>query len=409
MRVVSVDEAAREIIAAVPRQPALRMPLLDALGHLLAEDVVAPISLPPWTNAGMDGYAVRSDDIRNATADSPIRLRLVASIAAGSNAHRAIASGEAARIFTGAPVPAGADSVVRQEDTERDGDVVVVLRSRDAVSNIRQAGSDIARGALALARGTTIGPRQVALLAALAVSHPVAHRRPRVGILTSGDELVSLERPDDILDGTHLADANTPALTALIIAAGGIPVPLGIARDDAAAIEAMVRSADDIDMLITAGGVSVGEHDHVRTVMRGCDVHSRFDRVRLRPGGPTTFGTFPDGRPWLALPGNPVSAVVTFELFGRIAIRAMAGHDVPLRRKAPARLAAGVKPDLTLDQYLRCTLEWSGDDAVPVATLTGPQGSGILTSVARADALVIVPSGQDPVAAGTIVSSLTLD
>ena len=405
MRVLSAADAAREIVAAVPTQPSLRIPLLDARGHVLAEDILAPIPLPPWTNAGMDGYAARAEDIRGATAESPVHLRIVEAIAAGNSPRQAIGAGEAARIFTGAALPEGADSVIRQEDTERDGNTVVVRRDRDAGGNVRRAGSDLATGALVLSIGMLLGPHQIAVLAALATAHPVVYRRPRVGILTSGDEIVSLDHPEEILSGRRLSDANSPALAALVEEAGGIAVPLGIAPDDAGELERLVRAADDVDLLITAGGVSVGEHDHVRSVMTACGVRTVFDRVRMRPGGPATFGVFRDGRPWLALPGNPVSAMVTFELFGRPAIRTMAGHRDPFRTSFRAILRDEMRRDATLDQYVRCTFEWPADGTKPMATLTGAQGSGMLMSLVRAEGLAIVPAGRDALPAGSDVAA----
>ena len=406
MRVLSAPDAARAIVAALPIQPSLRMALPEACGHVLAEDVTAGIALPPWTNAGMDGYAVRAGDVRGATPESPVRLQINESIAAGARPERPIGPGEAARIFTGAALPDGADSVIRQEDTVREGKSVIVQRDRDADGNVRRAGNDLALGALALRAGTVVGPHQMALLAALAVTHPVVHRRPRVGILTSGDEIVSLDRPEEILSGRRLGDANSPALAALVADAGGVAVPLGIARDDAAELERMVRAADDVDLLITAGGVSVGEHDHVRSVMTSCGAQAIFDRVSMRPGGPATFGVLPDGRAWLALPGNPVSAMVTFELFGRPAIRTMAGHRDPFRREIEATLSNDVRRDVTLDQYVRCTFAWPGGDRRPRATPTGAQGSGMLMSMALAEGLVIVPAGHHVQPSGSSVTAI---
>jgi molybdopterin molybdotransferase len=409
MRIVSVEEAARDIVAAVAVQPSLRMPLLDACGHVLRHDVLAAVALPPWTNAGMDGYAIRADDLHGASPTTPVRLHVIDSIAAGTVTTRSLGAGEAARIFTGAPLPPGADSVIRQEDTAREGATITILSDRDARANVRHAGGDLALGALALGAGTVLGPHQIALLAALAVAHPVVHRRPRVGILTSGDELVSLEHPDEILAARKQADVNTPALAALVQQAGGIAVPLGIARDNRQELHRLIEAADDIDLLITAGGVSVGDHDHIRAVMVAREVHTIFDRVRVRPGGPTAFGTFPDGRPWLALPGNPVSAMVTFELFGRPAIRRMAGYRNPFRRPMRAMLHDAVRPDATLDQYLRVSFTGDAGGGLPVAALTGAQGSGMLMSLARADGLVIIPAGHDVVPARSSVAAVQFD
>lgn len=402
MRVASAGEAARDIVAVVPVQPPLRIPLIDSVGHVLAEDLTASIDLPPWTNAAMDGYAVRAKDIRGARHDAPVHLRVIGAIPAGAIPDRALRTGEAMRIYTGAPLPADADSVIRQEDTDRGADYVTVFDDRDAGANVRRAGGDLARGAPALPSGTVIGPHQLALLAALAVTHPMVHRRPRVGILATGDEVVSLDHPEEILASRRLADVNSPALAALVQQAGGVAVPLGLSPDDPAELQRVVLAADDVDLLITAGGVSVGDHDHVRSVMAACGVTTSFDRVRIRPGGPTTFGRFPPGRPWLALPGNPVSAMVTFELFGRPAVRAMSGHRDPFRPVTQVVLADDARRDPVLDQYLRCTFDAPEDGRMARATLTGPQGSGMLMSMARADGLVLVPAGEGAALAGAM-------
>ncbi len=386
----------------MPVQPPLRIPLIDSVGHVLAEDLTASIDLPPWTNAAMDGYAVRAKDIRGARRDAPMHLRVIGAIPAGAVPDRALRTGEAMRIYTGAPLPADADSVIRQEDTDRGTEYVTVFDDRDAGANVRRAGGDLARGAPALPSGTIIGPHQLALLAALAVTHPMVHRRPRVGILATGDEVVSLDHPEEILAARRLADVNSPALAALVQQAGGVAVPLGLSPDDPAELQRVVLAADDVDLLITAGGVSVGDHDHVRSVMAACGVTTSFDRVRIRPGGPTTFGRFPPGRPWLALPGNPVSAMVTFELFGRPAVRAMSGHRDPFRPVTQVVLADDARRDPVLDQYLRCTFDAPEDGRMARATLTGPQGSGMLMSMARADGLVVVPAGEGAALAGSM-------
>jgi molybdopterin molybdotransferase len=399
---LSATEAAAAIVAALAVQPSLRLPLADAVGHVLAEDVVAPLSLPPWTNASMDGYAVRAVDVTGASAARPVTLRVAGTAAAGSGTPQPLAPGEAWRIYTGGPVPDGADSVIRQEDTDLGRDRVTIHDARDMGRNVRSAGGDLREGTIALAAGTAIGPHQLALLAALAVTHPMVRRRPRVGVLASGDELVSLDRPEEIVAGRKLADVNTPALIALIADAGGIPVPLELVRDNPSAIRAAVMTATDVDLLITAGGVSVGDHDHVRGVMAALDVSLVFGRVRIRPGGPAAFGVLPDGRAWLGLPGNPVSAMMTFELFGRPAIRAMAGHREPLRELVDVMLAEAVARDPVLDLYLRALLT-AGANGVAQARLTGPQGSGMLTSMAWSDGAVIIPAGTAPALAGTTV------
>lgn len=389
----SVGEAQRIILGAVPVQPTLAMPLHDAIDRILATDVTAQFPLPPWTNAAMDGYAVRADDVHGASASTPVSLHIVGHAPAGGAGQVKVEAGTAVRIFTGGRVPVGADSVVRQEDTSTDGVVVTVHNDRDAGANVRAAGGDLARGALALAAGTRVGPRQLALLAALGVPHPMVHRAPRVGVLSGGDEVVSLDDVDAIHRGDKLADVNGPALAALVADAGGVSESLGIARDNVDDIVARVGAAEGCDAIITAGGISVGEHDHVHRAMEILGARELVSRVKVRPGGPTAFAVLPDGRPWLALPGNPVSAIVTFELFGRLMIRAMSGDPAPLPRLIAVTLDDPVKPDARLDLYLRATLEWPSGGGVPRARLTGAQGSGILTSVARAEALVVVPAG----------------
>lgn len=354
----------------------------------------------------MDGYAVRAADVRGATATSPRSLRVVEVIAAGDAGRRPLQPGEAMRIFTGAPVPTGADSVIRQEDSDCGIDVVTIHNDRDADHNVRPAGGDLACGALALAVGTVVGPHQLALLAALGVAHPLVHRRPRVGILSGGDEVVSLDRREEILSGERLSDVNGPALAALVEQAGGVAVSLGLVADDPAAWQARIEAARDVDLIVTAGGVSVGDRDYVRDVMHSLGVTPVVQRVRIRPGGPTAFGVMPDGRGWLALPGNPVSAMVTFELFGRPAIRRMAGHAHVYRRMIRVVLDDVVQHDPVLDQYLRVTLTWPEDGGMPHARLTGQQGSGMLSSMAKADGLVIIEAGKGE--AGSEVSCLPL-
>jgi molybdopterin molybdotransferase len=262
-------------------------------------------------------------------------------------------------------------------------------------------GGDVAAGDVVLERGTLIGAGQVALLAALGVATPLVYRRPRVGIMASGDEVTTLDHPEAITSGERLADANTPMLTALVTAAGGIPVPLGLVRDHPDAMIAAIRSADDVDLLLSAGAVSVGPRDHVPAVMAALGAELRFRRAMLRPGGPTTVAILPDGRPWLALPGNPVSAFVTFHLFAKPAIRAMMGDPTPVPAPGVARLAEPIDRHPSLDLYLRVALTPDAAGGPPVAQLTGNQGSWVITSIARADGLVVVEAGEGRVAAGT--------
>lgn len=400
-------EAARRILAQVRRQPPLRVPLDEALGAVLAEAAVSPLDIPAWTNSAMDGYAARADDVRGATPASPRRLTVLEAVPAGAFPTRPVTPGTCTRIFTGAPLPEGADSVIRQEDTDQGSEVVAILRDRDAGVNIRRAGEDIRRGTVALAAGTELGPAELGVLASMAVATPVIFRRPRVGIMGSGDEIVDVDQPDEILSGRKVASSNSHTLRALVRQAGAEPVDLGIARDTPDSVRAHLLRTTECDLLVTTAGISVGEHDHLRDALRGLGAELLFWKLRMRPGAPVGFGMLGEV-PWIGLPGNPVSTMVTFELFVRPAIRAMAGRTRPFRCASRVRLAEPLTVGATLQHFLRAVVERTGTEPWPVR-LTGPQGSGILTSMVRANALLIIPEGQPDSPAGTEADAILLD
>jgi molybdopterin molybdotransferase len=403
---LAAADAALRILADVRPQPALRIPLDDALDSVLAEDVVSRLDIPAWTNSAMDGYAARGEDVRGATEARPARLRVIEQLPAGRFPAKMIGPGECARIFTGAPLPQGADSVIRQEDTDLGTDTVSILKDRDVGVNIRRAGEDIRKGATVLTIGTELGPAQLGVLASLAVAHPLVYRRPRVAILGSGDEIVDLDQPEEILSGRKIASSNTHTLVALVRRAGGEPVNLGIAGDTPEDLRAHLARSLDCDLLVTTAGISVGEHDYVRSVLEELGGELRFWKLRMRPGAPVGFGLL--GRmPWIGLPGNPVSTMVTFELFVRPAIRQMMGHRLPFRRTVPVRAAEPISVKPKLQHFLRGVVSQGPDG--PEARLTGPQGSGILTSMTIANALLIVPEGQFETPVGATVQALILD
>jgi molybdopterin molybdotransferase len=403
---LAASEAAVSILAEVRRQPALRIPLDDALGSVLAEDVVSRLDIPAWTNSAMDGYAVRGEDVRGATEAHPVRLRVIEHLPAGHFPARVVGAGECARIFTGAPLPNGSDSVIRQEDTDGGGETVTILKDRDVGVNIRRAGEDIRKGSTVLTAGTELGPAQLGVLASLAVAHPLVHRRPRVAILGSGDEIVDVDRPEEILSGRKIASSNTHTLVALVRQAGGEPINLGIASDTPESLRDHLGRAMECDLLVTTAGISVGEHDFVRSVLEELGAELRFWKLRMRPGAPVGFGLLA-GKPWIGLPGNPVSTMVTFELFVRPAIRKMMGHTLPFRRTTSVRLAEPVSVRPRLQHFLRGIV--SEGKHGPEARLTGPQGSGILTSMTLANALLIIPEGQFETPAGSMVPALILN
>jgi molybdopterin molybdotransferase len=399
-----VAEACAAILREVAPSPVELVPIGEALGRVLATDLVASVELPPWDNASMDGYAVRAADIANARPASAVRLRVTGTIAAGAHVSERVGVNEAMRIMTGAPVPAGADSVVRVEDTDAGVDVVSVLSDRDAGRNVRPRGEDIQAGAIAAQAGDVLHPGMVGFLASLGFASVPVHRRPRVAILASGDELVEVDRFDEVQAGRRIVTSNSYSLVAAVTDAGGMPLNLGHVSDDPAAIRGKLADVE-CDLLLTTGGVSVGEFDHIRGVLAELGAEHRFWRVRIRPGAPLGFGLF-RGRPWLGLPGNPVSTLVTFELFARPAIRKMLGHRHFFRRGVPVRLAEPITISAPLTHFLRARLEYSIQGVE--ARLTGPQGSGLMSSMARADALLVVPADATRIEAGRTVQALIL-
>jgi molybdopterin molybdotransferase len=257
-----------------------------------------------------------------------------------------------------------------------------------------------------LTEGMALGPAPLGVLASLAVAQPLVYRRPRVAILGSGDEIVDVDRPEEILSGRKIASSNTHTLVALVRRAGGEPVNLGIARDTPESLREHFQRARGCDLLVTTAGISVGEHDYVRSVLEELGAVQRFWKLRMRPGAPVGFGLLGDV-PWIGLPGNPVSTMVTFELFVRPAIRKMCGHPLPFRRAVSVRLAEPVSVKPKLQHFLRAVVSETSDG--PEARLTGPQGSGILTSMVLANALLVLPEGQFETPAGASVQAIRLD
>lgn len=387
-------------MAGVRTLPAERVPIALAAGRVLAEPVRATAPLPPWDSSAMDGYAARAADVERASVATPVRLRVVESVAAGEVPNRVVGPGQAVRIMTGAPIPPGADSVVRIEDTDG-GSLLVEIRSdRDAGRNVRPAGEELDMGDVALAGGLELDGGRLALLAALGELAPSVRTRPRVALLASGNELVEPGDAAGTVAGRVVA-TNTLALSALLRADGAAVVDLGIAHDSRDSVAALAAGATGCDLLVTTGGISVGAHDHTREALHAHGLELDFWRVRVRPGAQTAHGWLAQlgGIPWLGLPGNPVSAQVAYELFVRPIVRTMLGHARPFRALIPARLAEPLTrrgPDCHL---LRVTLELTSDG--PVARLTGPQGSNLLTSMARADGLLVVPPEAGTLPSGT--------
>jgi molybdopterin molybdotransferase len=381
-----------------------RRPLTDAIGSVLAEEVQAPIDVPPWDNSAMDGYAARGTDLKAGAT-----LRIIEEIPAGKFPRKTVGAGEAARVFTGAPIPDGADTVIRQEDTDASGAAgsVRIVTAPAPGRNVRKRGEDLTKGSTVLAAGTELTPPRLGVLASVAHGNPLVFPSPRVALLASGDEVVGLDRKREILAGEKIASSNSFALAAAIRGAGGTPVDLGIAADVSADVQERLQRAEDVDLFVTTAGVSVGDHDLVRDAITALGGEVRFTRVRIRPGGPLNFGSV-NGVPWIGLPGNPVSSLVTFELFARPAIRRLRGSRLPFRRTVPAVTAEALSLGPPLRHFLRVTLTPSANGTM-MARLTGSQSSGVLSSLARADALLIVPEDRAEVPAGTVLQALVLD
>ncbi len=387
--------------------PVERVALLDALGRVLAKSIIAPLTLPPWDNAAMDGYAVVAADIAGATAQRPVSLEVIETVAAGQTATRSVTQGKATRIMTGAPIPIGADSVVRVEDTDGGVHRVAIWNARDAGRNRRPKGEDLVAGEIALPAGTPIGAAQIGVLASVGAAVVEVNRRPRVAIIGSGDELVDLDQFHQALAGHRIVSSNNYTLHALCRSAGAEPVNLGVVPDEPNALrEALDRSAG-CDLLITTAGISVGEFDYTRKVLADAGAELNFWKVKMRPGAPFGFGTL--GRmPWIGLPGNPVSTMVTFELFVRPALRRMLGHTALYRPPVPVVLEEPVTIGATLTHFLRGIVR-VGEDGRTMARLTGPQGSAILTSMSLANALLVVPEDCPRTEAGQTLHALLLN
>ena len=405
---LSVPEAAERIAAAFSPLPTERVALREALGRVLAEDVLSPITLPHWTNSAMDGYAVRAADMQGASEAKPVELPVIETVAAGAFPSLPLDPGQATRIMTGAPLPEGADTVVRVEDTDGGVTRVRIVRDRDALRNIRLRGEDLHEGAVALPRGIPVGAAQVGILASVGAAQVAVHRRPRVAILGSGDELVDLDRFDEVLTGRKIVSSNSYTLEALVLESGGVPLVLGHAADTLASMRALLERALELapDLIITSAGVSVGEADYTRTALEEMGAELDFWKVRMRPGAPLGFGHL-RGVPWIGLPGNPVSAMVTFELFARPAVRKMLGHSRLHRRPVAVVLEEPVSIGARLTHFYRAVVTPRSDGTLG-ARLTGPQGSGILTSMSLANALLVVPEDRPLVKAGETLNALPL-
>jgi len=394
--VLSVEEALEQILSRVDRLGSEGVELLACLGRVLAERIPARFNIPPWPNSSMDGYALRADDTREASPGNPVELEVVGTIPAGSVAGQPLRAGQVFRIFTGAPLPGGADSVIPQEEVRVQDGRIRVPRPVAEGEFVRPRGEDLRAGETALEVGQVIGPAQIGLLATLGRSRALVFRRPRVAILSTGDEVVDLG--GDVTPG-KIPNSNSYALMAQVVEAGGEPLNVGVAPDSRESIEERLRWGLSADVLISSAGVSVGDYDVVRDALRRLGAELHLWQVAMRPGKPITFGSLGE-RPIFGLPGNPVSAMVTFELFVRPALRKMAGHTALHRPRIHARALSPIPNPGSRRGYLRVTVSAEGGEYG--ARLTGNQGSAVLTSMVSADGLAVVPPDTTIPAGGTV-------
>jgi len=418
---ISVEEALEKILQEVDTLEEEDAPILDTLGQVLAEDIKSDISVPPLDNSAMDGYAVRYEDTKGASPESPKYLRVIDTVLAGSISKKEVAPGTAVRIMTGAAVPTGANSVVQFENTDEAqrkesangqpvNQVGILSEARDGL-NIRRAGENITKGTVALKKGTVIRPAEIGLMASLGYSRVKVIRRPVVAVLSTGNELVDINQP--LLEG-KIYDSNSFSIASLVRRYGCIPKILGIAVDNEEVIVSKLNEARDADMVLTTGGVSMGDYDMVKDILAR-DGEMVFWKVRVKPGKPLAFGKIKGisrnnkarSIPHLGLPGNAVSCMVSFELFVRPALLKMMGKKLIAKPTVEAILEDSVKNDAGRRLYDRAIVERRNGRYY--ARLTGPQGSGILTSMSLANGLVLIPEDRKEVRKGEIVQALMLD
>ena len=410
MSLLSVSEARERILSQFQPVKPENLPLADALNRVLAQDVRAADDLPLFDNSSMDGFALRASDVSEAAPGSPRSLRVVADIPAGTSPTIVLGAGEAARIMTGAHMPDGADAVIPVEDTDFENrnagtqapEIVSIRKAARVGENVRRRGMDIRSGDAVLLAGRQLKPQDLGLLAMIGVSTVTVYHKPRIALLSSGDELID---PDAPLEKGKIRDSNSYTLAALIESAGAEPVRLGVAKDNFESVRALFERAVylRVDLILSSAGVSVGAFDYVKDVIEA-DGKMDFWRVNMRPGKPLAFGNYKEV-PIIGLPGNPVSAFVGFEVFVRPVLARLAGQSGGMRPGVRVRSEEEILSD-GRESYLRA--EVREVDGVLTARLTGHQGSGNLYSLVQANALLIIPAGVKCVPAGQEVNAWIL-
>jgi len=400
---ITVEEALDTILAHVETMGQEKVSILEALTRVIGEDIHAPRHIPPFDNSGMDGYAVRAENVRAASEAHPLQLEVIDDVPAGFRSKKALTDGQAIRIMTGAPMPVGADTVVPVEETKKEGNTVHILKAFPRGDNVRQAGEDVRKGDLIISRGDVIRPAEVGMLASVGRSFVSVYQRPTVAILCTGEELADVDEP---LGDIKIVSSNSYTLAAQVKDCGAIPIQLGIARDRKEEIKEKLGQGIRADVLISSAGVSVGDYDFVKDALSELGMDMMFWKVAMKPGKPLVFGTI-QSKPVFGLPGNPVSSMVAFEQFVRPSLLKMMGHRQIFRPIIEAVLRNDIRKEPGRRHYIRALVSF--EENRYSVTPTGAQGSGILRSMVRANGLIVIPEDREIVRAGENVRVQLLD